>query len=84
MMDAATLEAVIDTFQKQDPFRPFTLVMNDGSRLEVDHPKAVHFFRGTGIYHGPGGVFSFLKARSVNRVVEDLASADRAATTGDG
>ena len=76
MMDPENLEATIDGCLSAQPFHPFTLAMTDGSRLEVDHPKAVHFFKGFGVFYGPGGRPQFFEAGGVNRVIADLADAD--------
>ena len=76
MMEPEALEVTIDASLRQQPFHPFTLVMNDGTKLEVDHPKAVHFFRGFGIFYGPGGRPVFFQAGGVNRVSSDLANPD--------
>ena len=73
MMTPEKLEATIDGLLDRSPFHPFTMVMNDGKSLEVDHPKAVHFFREFGIFYGPGGQPQFFEAASVNRVSADLA-----------
>ena len=54
-MDPDTLAETIETFQDQTPFHPFTLAMNDGSRLEIDHPRAVVYRNGTGVFVGPAG-----------------------------
>ena len=78
MMRPEILETTIDGLLDRSPFHPFTLVMNDGVELEVDHPKAVHFFREFGIFYGSGGLPQFFEAASVNRVSADLAEGEDA------
>ena len=73
MMDPDTLDETIEAFQNQDPFHPFTLAMNDGSRLEVDHPRAIIYRSGRGVFLGPGGTPHLFSSHSVNRVIGDLA-----------
>ena len=73
MMDPDTLDETIRTFRRRDPFHPFTLAMNDGSRLEVDHPDAVVYHEGTGVFIAPGGAPHLFTSHSVNRVIGDLA-----------
>ena len=77
-MDPNTLADTIAAFQRQSPFHPFTLAMNDGSRLEVDHPNAIVYRTGTGVFVGPGGVPHLFNSEGVNRVIGDLAG-ERAA-----
>ena len=76
-MHPETLETTIDELLQQNPFHPFTLAMSDGSLLEIDHPKAVHFFRGFGTFVGPGGRPQFFEAGGVNRVIADLAESQK-------
>ena len=38
-MDRDTFDATIRAFKHRAPFRPFTVAMIDGDRLEVDHPE---------------------------------------------
>ena len=73
MMNPDTLDASIDTLRRKQPFHPFTLVMNDGAKLEVDHPKALTYYKGTGVFIGPGGAPEIFSSESVNRVIGDLA-----------
>ena len=39
-MDRETFDATIRTFKHRAPFRPFTVSLVNGERLEVDHPDA--------------------------------------------
>ena len=73
MMTPEVLEATIDGLCQRSPFHPFTLMMTNGSRLEVDHPKAVHFYRGFGVFYGPGGLPNFFETGGVNHVARDLS-----------
>ena len=40
-MDRETFDATIRTFKHRTPFRPFTISLVNGERLEVDHPDAI-------------------------------------------
>ena len=73
MMNSETLEATLKGYFGQLPFHPFTLVMNDGTRLEVDSPLAIAFHEGRVFFWGPGGVPQVFNSESVNRVIGDLA-----------
>ena len=76
MMSSDTLKIALEAYARQQPFHPFTLVMNDGAKLEVDSPLAVAFSAANGrvIFLGPGGVPQIFDSESVNRVIGDLAS----------
>ena len=82
MMNPETLQVALTAYTGQQPFHPFTLVMNDGVRLEVDSPLAVAFSAENGrmVFLGPGGVPQIFNSESVNRVMGDLAGVDGAAS----
>ena len=40
-MDRDTFDNTIRTFKHRTPFRPFTVSLVNGKRLEVDHPDAL-------------------------------------------
>ena len=75
MMNSESLQIALAAYTRQQPFHPFTLVMTDGSRLEVDSPLAVAFSSANGrvVFLGPGGVPQIFNSESVNRVIGDLA-----------
>lgn len=72
-MDRDTFDATIRTFKHRTPFRPFTLSLVNGERLEVDHPDALAVRDGVGLFVGPGGVPSVFDHEGVAQVVGDLA-----------
>ena len=78
MMNPESLQIALDAYVRQQPFHPFTLVMNDGAQLEVDSPLAIAFSSANGrvIFLGPGGVPQIFNSESVNRVVGDLAGVE--------
>ncbi len=73
-MDRETFDATIRTFKHQSPFRPFTLSLVNGERLEVDHPDALAVRDGLALFIGPGRIPSILDHEGVARVVGDLAN----------
>ena len=77
MMNSESLKAALQTYLSQQPFHPFTLVMNDGTKLEIDSPLAVAFGKNLVFFLGPEGVPQIFNSESVNRVVGDLAEADQ-------
>ena len=72
-MDAQKLAAAVRVLKTRTPFHPFTLVLNNGTRLEGDHPEAIAFRSGTGVHLGPEGVPTLFDADGVTEVVGDLA-----------
>ena len=51
-MDRDTFDATIRAFKHTAPFRPFTVAMVNGDRLEVDHPDALAIREGGGTVYG--------------------------------
>ena len=72
-MNAERLESAIHILRSRQPFHPFTLVLNNGSRLEGDHPQAIMYRGGTGVHLGPGGVPTLFEADGVTEVIGDLS-----------
>lgn len=52
-------EQTLRTFLRRRPFQPFTVILSDGQRIDVDIPKAVAFGGGGGgfIYPTEGPIF---------------------------
>jgi hypothetical protein len=73
-MDRETFDATIRTFKHRAPFRPFTVSLINGERLEVDHPDALAVRDGVGMFVGPGGIPSIVDHEGVAQVVGDLAN----------
>ena len=72
-MDSETLVAVIRRFKERTPFRPFTVAMVNGDRVEVDYPDGLVVRDGVALYLGPGGIPHFFDHEGVNQVIGDLA-----------
>ena len=72
-MDRDTFDGTIRAFKHRTPFRPFTVAMVNGDRLEVDHPDALAVRDGVALFAAPGGVPVVFDHESVNSVVGDLA-----------
>ena len=53
--------------------RMFTVAMQNGDRLEVDHPDALAIRDGMALFAGPGGIPSIFDHEGVSRVIGDLA-----------
>ena len=72
-MNSDKLAAAVEMYMRRTPFHPFTLVLENGTRLEVDHPRGLMYRNGTGVHGGPEGVPTLFEADGVTEVVGDLA-----------
>jgi len=72
-VDRDTFDQTIRAFKHRRPFRPFTVAMENGDRLEVDHPDALAIRDGTALFARPGGIPSIFDFEGVSRIIGDLA-----------
>lgn len=56
-MEAEHFEHTLSALKGRSPFRPFTVALVNGDRVEVDYPDALVVVRdGVAVYIGAGGV----------------------------
>jgi hypothetical protein len=55
-MRAEILEETMNTLESRVPFKPFTVVLMNGNRFEVDHPSALAHRDGFAMYIAPGNM----------------------------
>lgn len=72
-MDRDTFDATIRVLKHRTPFRPFTLAMVNGDRLEVDYPDALALREGVALFLAPGRVPVWFDHEGVSQVIGDLA-----------
>ena len=72
-MTAEHFEETLDVLMAIRPFKPFTVELNTGQRLEVDHPRAVSSRGGYAVFITPGGVPIFFDHESVNQIINSPA-----------
>jgi hypothetical protein len=72
-MDRENFDNAVRTLKNRRPFRPFTIALVDGERVEVDHPDALAIRDGVALFASPGGVPVFLDHEGVSQVIGDLA-----------
>lgn len=58
------------------PFQMFTIELNTGEQLQVDHSLAVAANGGRAVFIGPGGKLQIFDSESVNQVIFDAAPSD--------
>jgi hypothetical protein len=71
-MTAENFDNTLKAFRYRKPFRPFTVALVDGDQFEVDHPEALVFRDGVGIYVKPGGVPVIFDHEGVSKIIGDL------------
>lgn len=72
-MTAEHFDHTLAAFQQRSPFRPFTVVLGSRTRFEIDHPGALIFRDGVGVFLGTGGVPVIFDHEGVEQFVADLA-----------
>jgi hypothetical protein len=73
-MDRETFDATMLAFKQRTPFRPFTVSLVNGERLEVDHPGAFVARGGVAVFINPGGAPSIFDYEGVAQIIGDLAN----------
>jgi hypothetical protein len=71
-MDRETFDSTMRTFKHRTPFRPFTVSLVNGERVEVDHPEALVVRDGVALFAGPGGVPAVFDYEGVAQIIGDL------------
>ena len=71
-MDRELFDSTIQAYRRRVPFKPFTISLVNGERLEVDFPDAVIVREGAGVFVGPGKVIAIFDNEGVVQVVDDL------------
>jgi hypothetical protein len=71
-METATFDQTLIALQKRKPFRPFTVVLVNGDRFEVDYPGALVVRDGVAVYVAAGGIPVIFDHEGVNQFIGDL------------
>jgi hypothetical protein len=72
-METDNFEQTLQAFLRRTPFRPFTVALINGDRVEVDHPGALVMRAGVAIYISPGGVPVIFDHEGVSQFIGDLS-----------
>jgi len=72
-MTADNFQQVIDALAGRMPFRPFTVELVGGRRVEVDHARALVSRDGVAVFLAPGGIPVWFDHDSVTAIVGDTA-----------
>lgn len=60
---------------RRRPFKPFTVELNTGVRIEIDHPEATVIREGVAIFIGPGFMPVCFDHDSVTQMIDSPAHA---------
>lgn len=60
-------ERSLRAFVRRTPFRPFTVELVSGARIQVDHPEALVFRGGVAVFINPEGVPTIVDHESVSQ-----------------
>ena len=75
-MTADHFEEMITALIEGVPFQLFTVELNTGQRIEIDHPHALVVRDGAAVFLGPGGVPHLFDHESVNQISVAPASTE--------
>jgi hypothetical protein len=68
-MTVEHFQETITALLKQKPFQLFTVELNTGERIEIDHSRALIVRDGAAVFLGPGGVPHLFDHESVNQII---------------
>jgi len=71
-VEVRNFDNTLTAFRRRLPFRPFTVVLVNGDRFEVDHQEALVVRDGVAVFVGHGGVPVLFDHEGVAQVVGDL------------
>jgi hypothetical protein len=74
-MTVENFQNIFDLLRRRQPFRVFTVELHGGKRFEIDHPEAMSFRDGVGVFIAPGGIPNWFDHESVNQIIEAPADA---------
>lgn len=74
-MTAENFQKVLVAMIRRRPFRPFTVELNTGVRIEIDHPEATVIREGVAIFIGPGFTPVDFDHGSVTQIIDSPAHA---------
>jgi hypothetical protein len=71
-VEVHNFDNTLTAFRRRVPFRPFTVVLVNGDRFEVDHQEALVVRDGVAVFVAPGGVPVLFDHEGVAQVIGDL------------
>ena len=74
-MTTDNFRKVLLAMMRRKPFTPFTIELNTGDRIEIDHPEATVIREGVAVFIGPGFVPVYFDHDSVTQIIDSPAHA---------
>ena len=74
-MTTENFQKVLVAMIRRRPFKPFTVELNTGVRIEIDHPEATVIREGVAIFIGPGFTPVYFDHDSVTQMIDSPAHA---------
>jgi hypothetical protein len=74
-MVAESFDAALRALQQRKPFRPFTIELASGDRVEIDFPNAIVIRDGVAVFVAPGGVPVIFDHEGVSQIIGEQNSA---------
>ncbi len=71
-MEVENFDRTLNAFRLRVPFKPFTVVMVNGDRFEVDHSGAFFARDGMSVFIAPGGTPILFDHEGVSQFVGDI------------
>ena len=72
-MTAEHFETTLDVLISARPFKPFTIELNTGQRIEIDHRGAILWADASAIFREGDGVLVMFEHDSVNQIINASA-----------
>ena len=73
-MTAEQFDDVVNKLCDRKPFHPFTILLNDGMKIEIDHPRAIINRNGEAYMYLPGGKSLWFGSDSVSKIINAMVS----------
>lgn len=77
-MTAENFDNVVQLLCDRRPFGLFTIELNTGEMIEIDHPKAISYRNGVATFIAPGGRPMWFDHDSVNKIVPGRVETSKA------
>jgi hypothetical protein len=74
-MTSDNFQKVLRAMIRRRPFKPFTVELNTGVRIEIDHPEATVIREGVAVFIGPGFMPAYFDHDSVTQIIDSPAHA---------
>lgn len=68
-MSPDSFDRTLRAFQRQKPFRPFTVELVSGDRIEVDHPEAMVLRAGIAVFIDAAGAPTIFDHEGVSQFI---------------